>query len=149
MNILQAIADFATVTNVKRSTRKLLFIQKKKLLFTVLAHPASTPRCTHVQTCVDAAGLYVQVGSQHISWHTTHHCMGEVLCQSGLSLPEVSSSYSCLCLTQEQNLLLRGSLHINVSVLCHYLLLLNGKHLPLLHTWNLPTLYDLLLPKWH
>lgn len=51
MNILQAIADFATVTNVKRSTRKLLFIQKKKLLFTVLAHPASTPRCTHVQTC--------------------------------------------------------------------------------------------------
>lgn len=114
MNILQAIADFATVTNVKRSTRKLLFIQKKKLLFTVLAHPASTPCCTHVQTCVDAAGLYVQVGSQHISWHTTHHCMGEVLCQSGLSLPEVSSSYSCLCLTQEQNLLLRGSLHITV-----------------------------------
>lgn len=148
MNILQAIADFATVTNVKRSTQKLLFIQKKNYFsqFLLIQHPhLAAPMFRRV----DAAGLCVQVGSQHISWHTTHHCMGEVLCQSGLSLPEVSSSYSCLCLTQEKNLLLRGSLHINVFVLCHYLLLLNGKHLPLLHTWNVPTLYDLLLPKWH
>lgn len=113
MNILQAIADFATVTNVKRSTRKLLFIQKKNYFsqFLLIQHPhLAAPMFRRV----DAAGLCVQVGSQHISWHTTHHCMGEVLCQSGLSLPEVSSSYSCLCLTQEQNLLLRGSLHITV-----------------------------------
>lgn len=103
--LLQAIVAFATVTNLKRPTakyKKITLYSGKKLLFTALAHPASTPHCTHVQTPVDATGLCVQAGSQTIFWHTTHHCTGEVLYRSGLNLPGVSSSYSCLCLTQEQ-----------------------------------------------
>lgn len=68
--------------------------------------------CTRVQISVDAAGLCVQVGSQYVFWHTTPHCMSEVLYQSGLDLPGLSSSYSPHPGTAAA---LEGSLHITAS----------------------------------
>lgn len=60
---------------------------RNKVTFHSSCSSSITPHCTHVQTRVDAIGLCVQVGSQYIFWHTTHHCMSEVVCQSGPNSP--------------------------------------------------------------